>query len=134
MDSENTNPEEQGATENGAPERREISRKQFLVGGAALGAAVGIGGGALGLARSAQAGPAVPRVAVKAASKQPDDVDLALINGKIHTMDDANSVVSEVLISNGRFVQVGNPKDKPDKDKKDKVKDKQAQVIDLKGR
>src|SRR5262249_41557549 len=65
---------------------------------------------------------------------EPDDIDLALINGRIHTMDDANSVVSEVLISNGRFVQVGNPKDKPDKDKKDKVKDKQAQVVDLKGR
>src|SRR4051812_18496187 len=135
MDSENTNPEEQDATEQAATERPEISRRQFLVGGAALGAAVGVGGGALGVARSAQAVPAVPRVEVRATVKQPDDIDLALINGKIHTMDGANSVVSEVLIANGRFIQVGNPKDRPGKDKKDKVKDaRDTTVIDLKGR
>src|SRR5258705_41553 len=32
---------------------------------------------------------------------------LALVNGKIHTMDAKNSVVSSVLIRNGKFVEVG---------------------------
>jgi predicted amidohydrolase YtcJ len=34
--------------------------------------------------------------------------DLGLINGRIHTMDPANRVVSQVLIRNGRFAAVGN--------------------------
>jgi predicted amidohydrolase YtcJ len=34
--------------------------------------------------------------------------DLGLINGRIHTMDAANRVVSQVLIRNGRFAAVGN--------------------------
>jgi predicted amidohydrolase YtcJ len=34
--------------------------------------------------------------------------DLALVNGKIHTMDPNNRVVSQVLMQNGRFVAVGN--------------------------
>jgi predicted amidohydrolase YtcJ len=33
--------------------------------------------------------------------------DLLLVNGKIHTMDDRNSVVDAVRIQNGRFVAVG---------------------------
>jgi predicted amidohydrolase YtcJ len=37
-----------------------------------------------------------------------DGRDLALINGKIHTMDRDNRVVSQALIRNGRFVAVGN--------------------------
>jgi predicted amidohydrolase YtcJ len=67
------------------------------------------------------------------ATAKPPDADLALINGKIHTFDDAGTVVSEVLIENGRFVGVGNPKDKAGKDKHDKrVKD--AVNIDLRGK
>jgi hypothetical protein len=34
--------------------------------------------------------------------------DLGLVNGRIHTMDRANRVVSQVLIRNGRFAAVGN--------------------------
>jgi predicted amidohydrolase YtcJ len=34
--------------------------------------------------------------------------DLGLINGRIHTMDAAGRVVSQVLIRNGRFAAVGN--------------------------
>jgi predicted amidohydrolase YtcJ len=34
--------------------------------------------------------------------------DLGLINARIHTMDAANRVVSQVLIRNGRFAAVGN--------------------------
>ena len=37
-----------------------------------------------------------------------DDADLVLVNGRIHTMDDRNRVVSSVAISNGRFVSVGD--------------------------
>ena len=34
--------------------------------------------------------------------------DLVLVNGKIHTMDPNNRVVSQLLIQNGRFAAVGN--------------------------
>jgi hypothetical protein len=34
--------------------------------------------------------------------------DLLLVNGRIHTMDAARRVVSQVLIQNGRFAAVGN--------------------------
>jgi predicted amidohydrolase YtcJ len=34
--------------------------------------------------------------------------DLALVNGRIHTMDSTNRIVSQVIIRNGRFTQVGN--------------------------
>jgi predicted amidohydrolase YtcJ len=134
VDPEKEAPDPGTPSDDPSPGGREISRKQFLAGGAAIGA-LGLGAGALGLTRSAQAAPAVPRVAVGAKAKQPEGVDLALINGKIHTMDPANPVVSEVLISEGRFVQVGNPKDRPGKDKKDKVKgDRDTTVIDLRGK
>src|SRR5580765_447954 len=33
---------------------------------------------------------------------------LVFVNGRIHTMDDRNSVVSSVAIKNGRFASVGN--------------------------
>src|SRR4051812_50075559 len=33
---------------------------------------------------------------------------LRLVNGKIHTMDDKNRVVSSVVIRNGRFTAVGH--------------------------
>src|SRR3954468_21592777 len=33
---------------------------------------------------------------------------LVFVNGRIHTMDDRNSVVNSVAIKNGRFVSVGN--------------------------
>ncbi|WP_162605536.1 amidohydrolase [Jiangella ureilytica] len=36
------------------------------------------------------------------------DTDLALVNGRIHTMDADDTVVSHVLIRNGRFIAVGN--------------------------
>jgi hypothetical protein len=36
-----------------------------------------------------------------------DDPDLALVNGKIHTMDARDSVVSSITIHNGKFEKVG---------------------------
>src|SRR5687768_8672284 len=49
---------------------------------------------------------------------------LALVNGRIHTMDAQNRVVEEVLIENGRFVQVGRKVDR----------DGRVTVIDLQGK
>jgi predicted amidohydrolase YtcJ len=49
---------------------------------------------------------------------------LLLTNGRIHTMDAENRVVEEVLIENGRFVDVGNKVDKSGR----------IRVIDLRGR
>jgi hypothetical protein len=131
LDSQDQTPNENEIQEHETPEgesRREFSRKQFVAGGAAAGVALGIGGGALGLAGSSEAATAVPRVAVKAADKGPGVIDLALTNGKIHTMDPSNSIVSDVLISEGRFLQVGSPRNS-----KLKARDA-AVVIDLKGR
>jgi predicted amidohydrolase YtcJ len=42
------------------------------------------------------------------ASAHAADPDLTLVNGRIHTMDDANRVVSAVAMKNGRFVAVGS--------------------------
>jgi predicted amidohydrolase YtcJ len=54
-----------------------------------------------------------------------DDITLALTNGKIHTMDAANTVANSVTIRNGRFAAVGGrpPKAGPG-----------VRVIDLRGR
>lgn len=49
---------------------------------------------------------------------------LALVNGRIHTMDAKNRVVDEVLIENGRFVEVGRHVDRSGR----------VKVIDLRGR
>jgi hypothetical protein len=49
--------------------------------------------------------------------------DLALVNGKIHTMDGSKRVVSQALIQNGRFTAVGS-----------KVATRGTKVMDLKGR
>ena len=73
---------------------RGISRRQFLAGGSTLGMAVaGLGSGVAFAQSSAQ-------------SLAPQD--LALVNGKIYTMDGSKRVVSQVLIQNGRFTAVGN--------------------------
>ena len=96
-----------------------ISRRTFLVGGAAIGmTAAGLGSGA-GFARplpqarggaSASAGELVPQ-------------DLALVNGKIYTMDGSKRVVSRALIQSGRFTAVGNNVAAP----------RGVKVVDLKG-
>jgi len=41
-------------------------------------------------------------------AKAGGDPDLVIVNGKIHTMDPANRVVTQALIQNGRFTAVGN--------------------------
>ena len=53
------------------------------------------------------------------------DSSLALVNGKIHTMDERDSVVSSVLIRGGRFVAM---------DPDDKVFDDCTEIVDLEQR
>ena len=81
-----------------------VSRRKFLAGGAALGmAAAGFGSG-VGVAQprsQARGGASAP-----AGGPVPQDV--ALVNGKIYTMDGSKRVVSQALVQNGRFTAVGN--------------------------
>jgi predicted amidohydrolase YtcJ len=54
-----------------------------------------------------------------------DEITLALTNGRIHTMDAANTVANTVTIRNGRFVTVGGPPP---------VAGPLVRVVDLRGR
>jgi predicted amidohydrolase YtcJ len=58
------------------------------------------------------------------AQRQPPAEDLVLVNGKIHTMDANNRVVSQALILNGRFTAVSNNVSAP----------RTVRRIDLKGK
>ncbi len=82
-----------------------ISRRMFLAGGSVFGiAAAGYGPGAGPsqlLSQSSRAG-------ASASAGELVQQDMALVNGKIHTMDRAKRVVSQALIQNGRFTAVGN--------------------------
>src|SRR5215471_9369430 len=53
-----------------------------------------------------------------------DEVTIALVNGKIHTMDPANTVARTVTIRNGRFIAVNKPA----------PKGRDVRTIDLHGR
>ena len=71
------------------------SRRGFLGASAGAVAAIGVGPGSSALSGQSPA------------SVAGDDITLALVNGKIHTMDAADTVASTVTIRNGRFVTVG---------------------------
>ena len=90
-----------------APVEKGISRRTFIVGSAAAGAAIGLGGA---------------NAALAAARTDNRDGELILYNGKFRTMDDQDRVVSEVAIRGGRLVEVGN------------VRRRGRNAIDLKGR
>jgi len=98
--------------------KRGMSRRQFL-GTAAAAAAVASSESTSGVL-SAQ----TSRPSTDVGRAQPDQT-IVLANGRIHTMDAANSVVNTVSIRNGRFVSVGGrvPSAGPN-----------TKVIDLKGR
>jgi len=71
-----------------------FSRRKFIGGATAF--ALGSG---LGIEKLY---PQAPQSTATAAT------DIALTNGRIHTMDPGNRIVSQVLIRNGRFAAVGN--------------------------
>src|SRR6266480_3332598 len=77
---------------------KRLSRRNLLKAGAAAGVAAALPAGpaqaAQPVAGSRGGGSAAP--------------ELTFVNGRIHTMDDDNSVVSSVAIRDGRFVAVGN--------------------------
>ena len=82
-------------TKNRRPPRG-FSRREFMQAAAAAGGTM-LGTPALALNPRSR----------KSHSTHPDP-DLILVDGRIHTMDAKNRVVSSVAIKNGRFVEVGN--------------------------
>jgi predicted amidohydrolase YtcJ len=92
------------------------SRRSFL--GTVAGAGIGIAAGAPDALLSAQAPQ--PAAAAPAAAQ-----DLNLVNGRIHTLDARNSVVSAMAIRNGRIASVGNNAPQ---------RTANTRVIDLRGR
>jgi predicted amidohydrolase YtcJ len=95
-----------------------LSRRQFL--GTTAAAALAAGARSSSGVASAQ----TPR-STDASGRGRPDVTLVLTNGRIHTMDGANTIVNVVAIRNGRFLSVGGraPAAGPN-----------TTVIDLKGR
>jgi hypothetical protein len=91
---------------------RRPSRRSFL--------AASAGAAAIGAA-----GPGSTSLSAQNTAPLADDITLALVNGKIHTLDARETVASTVSIRNGRFVSVGGkpPKAGPS-----------VRVIDLHGR
>ncbi len=78
---------------------KDMSRRNLLKAGAAAGVSVALGGPAATHANERHGGGSHGR--------KSRDRELTLVNGRIHTMDDRNSVVSSVTIRNGRFESVG---------------------------
>jgi len=96
----------------GKPAQKQ-SRRRFLA--TTAGAAGAIGAGPSAAVLSAQ----------NPAAAAPEDITLALVNGRIHTLDAGDTVATTLTIRNGRFVTVGGrpPKAGPG-----------VRVIDLRGR
>src|SRR3989449_5124039 len=81
-------------------QRRGFSRRRFIQGAAAAAASGSI------LSSAAREDEDADE---KRGRRPPNDApDTVLINGKIHTMDDENTVVSAVSIRDGRFAEVGH--------------------------
>ena len=81
-------------------QRRGFSRRRFIQGAAAAAASGSILSSAAREEEDADE---------KRGRRPPNDApDTVLINGKIHTMDDENTVVSSVSITDGRFAEVGH--------------------------
>src|SRR5882757_6019375 len=83
-------------------QRRGFSRRRFIQGAAA--AAAASGSMLSSAAREEKHGEESDR------QRPPSDdaPDIVFVNGKIHTMDDENTVVSAVSIRDGRFAEVGH--------------------------
>jgi predicted amidohydrolase YtcJ len=124
MADEIANPDQSGKNQPSSPKpagdpltEQGVSRRRFLAGAAAAGAA-----GVLG-------GPSVASAATSSmfmqTSDRDDATDLVLINGKIHTMDDDGTIARAVSIRNGRFAEVGNSA---------RARGPGSRVVNLKGR
>src|SRR5580765_7140116 len=98
--------------------KRGLSRRQFL--GTTVAAAVAAGVKPSGDIVSAQ----TPRTTDASGRARPDQA-LVLTNGRIHTMDDRNTIANTVTIRNGRFIAVGG---------RAPGSGQNTTVIDLKGR
>jgi predicted amidohydrolase YtcJ len=96
-----------------------FSRRKFIAGTAAAGAALGLGGTQALAGGAAPKAPATPKT-----GPDREFEGLVLTKGKIHTFDGSNRVVEEVLMANGRFLEVGNKVDRHPKYK----------VVNLKGK
>src|SRR5438094_2854854 len=82
-------------------QRRGFSRRRFIQGAAAAAAASG--------SMLSSAAREEEDADEKRGRRPPNDApDTVLMNGKIHTMDDENTVVSAVSIRDGRFAEVGH--------------------------
>ena len=102
--------------ERASDETTGFSRKTFIAGTAAAGAALGVGGPA---ALAARKGPATPKN-----NPNREFEGIVLTKGRIHTFDGSNRVVEEVLIKGDRILEVGNKVDRHPK----------YRVINLKGK
>jgi len=99
-----------------------LSRRNLLKAGAAAGVSVALGGSAA--AERDNDGHGDERHDGKSHHRgKSKDRELTLVNGRIHTMDDRNPVVSSVTIRNGRFVDVDRGSNSGSK----------GEVIDLRG-
>ncbi|HMJ31673.1 MAG TPA: amidohydrolase family protein [Xanthobacteraceae bacterium] len=94
-----------------------LSRRNLLKAGAAAGVSAALGGPAAASRDDERHDGKSHR---RGKSK---DSELTLVNGRIHTMDDRNSVVSSVTIRNGRFAAVDRGSNSSSK----------GEVIDLRG-
>ena len=92
-----------------------LSRRNLLKASALAGVAAVTGGGLTAGVAQATAARAQGRAKKK-------DRELVLVNGRIHTMDDRNRVVSSVSIRDGRFAEVGHGE-----------RSEHARVVDLRG-
>ena len=85
-------------------QRRGFSRRRFIQGAAA--AAAASGSMLSSAARDEKHGE--EKHGDRPRPPSDDAPDIVLVNGKIHTMDDENTVVSSVSIRDGRFAEVGH--------------------------
>jgi len=88
-----------------------FTRRQFIQGAAAAAASGAVGARAANAAKPTELPPGHT------------DADINFVNGKIHTMDAQNSIVSSLSIKDGRFLSVGDTHPGP-----------RTQVVDLRGR
>ncbi|NYE19560.1 amidohydrolase [Microbacterium immunditiarum] len=79
-----------------------ISRRGLFIGGTAAAAAAVLSGSSVASAAAAPLASTAPR-----AWHDDGAGELLFVNGKIHTMDDRNSVVNAVRVANGRITAVG---------------------------